>query len=119
VWRRLAGCRAATAVMRPQQEEAAAAAAQALVPRDPSQGRERTRSESRSVRGREAVKPPTGGDSAPKRGRSRRSYGPAPEPAPEVLVVWSDGCAMSERLAHNAEASTSRAAPQASDTTPS
>jgi hypothetical protein len=77
------------------------------------------RSESRSARGRKAVEAPAGGDSAPRRGRSRRTVGPAPGPAPEVLVVRFDGCTMSQRLAHDAEASISRSVPPASDTAPS
>jgi hypothetical protein len=51
----------------------------------------------------------------PRRGRSRGSSGPAPERALEVLVVRFDGCVMSQRLAHDAGASTSRAAPPAPD----
>jgi hypothetical protein len=70
--------RATTVVARPQQEVVAAAAVLALLPRDPHQGHGRTRSESRSARGREAIEAPACGDSAPRRGRSRRSSGPAP-----------------------------------------
>jgi hypothetical protein len=93
------------------------AAVQALVPRDPHQERGRACSESRSARGCEAIEAPTGGDSTPRRGRSRRSSGPAPEPAYEVLVVWSDGYVMSQRPAHNTEASTSCIMPLAPDAT--
>jgi hypothetical protein len=32
-----------------------------------------------------------------------------------VLVMWEDGCMMSQRLAHNAKASMSHAAPPAFD----
>jgi hypothetical protein len=94
------------------------AAVQALVPRDPHQGRGRTRSESRS-RGCEAVEAPAGGDSAPKRGRSRRSSGPAPDPTLEVLVLRFDGYVMSQRPAHNVEVSTSRGVLPASSVAPS
>jgi hypothetical protein len=87
---------ATTAAARPQQEETVAAAAQALVPHDPHQGRGRSRSESRSTRGCEAVEAPTDGDFAPRRGQSRRAVGPASGPAPELLVVRSDGCVMSQ-----------------------
>jgi hypothetical protein len=92
-----------------------AVASQALVPHDPHIGRGWAHSGSRSIGGREAAKAPTGGDSAPGRGRSRGSSGPTPERAPEVLVMREDGCVMSQRPAHDAEASTSRAAPPASD----
>jgi hypothetical protein len=39
----------------------------------------------------------------------------SPKPVPEVLVVWEDGCMMSQRSAHDAGASTSHAALPASD----
>jgi hypothetical protein len=110
---------ATTVAVRSQQEEAAVAAPQALVPRDPHQGCGRTRPESRSARGREAADAPTSGDSSPRRGRSRGVVGSAPRPTLEVLVVWSDGCVMSQRPVHDIEASTSRATPPASDATPS
>jgi hypothetical protein len=91
------------------------AASQALVPRDPHQGRGRARSRSRSTRGHEAAEAPADGDSAPRRDRSRGPSGPAPERVPEVLVVRSDGCMMSQCLAYDAEASMSRAAPPVPD----
>jgi hypothetical protein len=37
------------------------------------------------------------------------------ERTPEVLVMWEDGCVMSQRPAHDAEASTSHAALPAPD----
>jgi hypothetical protein len=43
------------------------------------------------------------------------SSGLAPERAPEVLVMRSDGCVMSRRPAHDAEASTSCTASPTSD----
>jgi hypothetical protein len=55
---------------------------QVLVPRDPHQGCGRARSESRSAKGREMMEAPAGGDSVPRRGRSRRSSGSAPSPRP-------------------------------------
>jgi hypothetical protein len=76
-----------TATARPQQEEAVVGASQVLVLRDPHQGRVRTRSGSRYAGGREAAEAPADGDSAPRRGRSRGPSGPAPEHAPEVLVM--------------------------------
>jgi hypothetical protein len=57
------------------------------------------------------IEAPTGGDSTPRRGRSRRTVGSAPGSAPGVLVVRSDGCVMSRQPAHDAEALTSRATP--------
>jgi hypothetical protein len=45
--------------------------------------------------------------------------GPTPVPALEVLVVRSDGCVMLQWPTHDAEASTSRNVPPASDTAPS
>jgi hypothetical protein len=42
---------------------------------------------------------------------------PAPEPPVGVLVMREDGCVMSRRLMHSAEASSSRAALPASDST--
>jgi hypothetical protein len=44
---------------------------------------------------------------------------PIPERVHEVLVVRSNGCVMSQRLAHDAEASMSRAVPPAADITAS
>jgi hypothetical protein len=74
--------RTTTAATRPQQEGATVAASQALVLRDPHQGRRRARSGSRSAGGRETVEVRAAGDSAPRRGRSRGSSGLAPERAP-------------------------------------
>jgi hypothetical protein len=104
-----------TTAMRPQHEDPVVATSQVLVPHDPHQGCERARSGSRSTRGRETVEAPASGDFAPRRGRSRGPSGPAPERALEVLVVRSDGCMMSQRPAHDAEASTPHTAPPAAD----
>jgi hypothetical protein len=87
--------RATTAATGPQPEEAVVVASQALVPCDPYQGREWARLGSQSAGGRETAKAPAGGDSAPRRGRSRGSSGAALEHALEVLVLRSDGCVMS------------------------
>lgn len=94
-------------------------AAQALATRDPNQGCGRARTESRDVQGRKVVEAPAGGDSITRRGRSRRTVGSALGPAPEVLMVRYDGRILSQRPVHDAEASTSRTAPPASDATPS
>jgi hypothetical protein len=89
--------RTTTAATRPQREGATVVPSQVLVPRDPHQGRggEGARSESQSIRGRGVIEAPIGGDSVPRRGRSRRSSRQAPKPERGVLVVRSDGCVMS------------------------
>jgi hypothetical protein len=100
--------RTTTAVVRPQQEGAAAAASQALVPRDPHQGRgggglaRRASPPEVTMRSRPllVVIPSPGG-------AGRGGY--PGKPTREVLVVWSDGCVMSKRPMHDTGASTSRA----------
>jgi hypothetical protein len=79
------------------------------------QGHGRARTESHGAGGRGAAEAPVGGDSAARGGRSRGVVGSAPRPAPGVLVVRSDGCVMSQQLAPDAGASTSRAAAPALD----
>jgi hypothetical protein len=64
-------------------------------PRPSSRAGGGARSESQSIRGRGVIEAPIGGDSVPRRGRSRRSSRQAPKPERGVLVVRSDGCVMS------------------------
>jgi hypothetical protein len=111
---------AATTTARPQQQEGAAAvAALMLATCDPHQGRERACAESCDARGRGAAVTSAGGDSTSRGGRLGVVVGPAPGPEPEVLVVRSDGCVMSQQPTPNAGALTSRVAASAPDAAPS
>jgi hypothetical protein len=68
-----------------------------------------------SLQGSWGDRAPADGDLSPRRGQSRGRSGSAPEHTPKVLVMREDGCVMSQRPAHNVEASTSHTASPASD----
>jgi hypothetical protein len=96
--------RDAAMATRPQQEETAAAAVASASPALHSAG------------ARAAVVDVADDDAPlPGWGQWRNQPTSAPEPALKGLVMREDGCVMSHRPAHGTEASTSRAAPPASD----
>jgi hypothetical protein len=107
--------RVTTATTRPQQEEAAAATSQALVPRAPPQGCGQAHSESQPTRDHGAAGATADDDAPPGWGQLRGRPRSAPERVPEVPVMREDGCVMSQRPTHDAEASMSHAALLAPD----